>query len=387
MNIEKISVYVVRAPLTRAYWMSLEPYFEASEIIVELHTNDGATGIGEIHGRPMDKIVEILREGFGPMLTGRDPLDSESIYKDLFQTTCSRTGARFHRAGGQPHFGGGAKPQMMAAIAGIDIALWDLKGKALGQPVWKLLGAGKSQVPAYASGGYYGPEGEAAIGDLVEEMGSYAALGYSTVKMKVGGLPIAADVERLRAVRQCVGSGVDILLDANQAYDIESAISAARAFEPYGIGWFEEPVQWYDPVFALGQVSRAIDIPTASGESELHRWGCRDLIDHAGIRVMQFDCTRAGGATEWLKVAAYASSHGVSMAPHHDAQIHGHLVAAVPNGRVLEVFPNPLRDPLWNELFTSRPAVANGIVQLSSSPGFGLELNRAGMAKYATQVC
>jgi L-alanine-DL-glutamate epimerase-like enolase superfamily enzyme len=134
-------------------------------------------------------------------------------------------------------------------------------------------------------------------------------------------------------------------------------------------------------------VSHAIDIPTASGESELHRWGCRDLIEHAGIRIMQFDCTRAGGVTEWLKVAAYAAAHGVVMAPHHDAQIHGHLVAAVPNGYILEVFPNPLRDPLWEELFTGRPKVTKGVLRLPDSPGFGFGLNSEGMRKYATQVC
>lgn len=386
MQIDKISVSIVRAPLGRPYWMSLEPYSEASEIIVEIHTDDGLTGIGEIHGRPLEKIAEILRDGFAPRLAGRDPLESESIYEDLFACTCSRQGARFHAQGGQPHFGGGARPQMMAALAGIDIALWDLRGKILGQPVWRLLGGGKRRVPAYASGGYYGPEGEAAINGLVEEMGSYVEMGYSTVKMKVGGLAIAADVERVRAVRACVGEGVSILLDANSAYDVPTAIAAARAFEPYGIGWFEEPVHWYDSVFGLAQVSRAIPIPTASGESELHRWGCRDLVDHAGIRVMQFDCTRAGGVTEWLKVSAYAAAHGVVMAPHHDAQIHGHLVAAAPNGHTLEVFPNPLRDPLWEELLTGRPVVAQGEVELSEAPGFGFGLDPAGMRRYATRV-
>jgi L-alanine-DL-glutamate epimerase-like enolase superfamily enzyme len=387
MHLEKISVYIVRAPLGRAYWMSLEPYSEASEIIVELRTGDGLTGIGEIHGRPMEKIVEVIRDGFAPLLVGRDPLETESIYNSLFQSTCSRQGARLNSSSGQPHFGGGVRPQIMAAIAGIDIALWDLKGKLLGQPVWRLLGGGNPAVAAYASGGYYGPEGEAAIDGLVEEMGSYAALGYPAIKMKVGGLPIAADVERVRAVRDGVGADVAILLDANQAYDVPTAIAAARAFRPYGIGWFEEPVHWYDSVFGLAQVSRAIDIPTASGESELHRWGCRDLIEHAGIRIMQFDCTRAGGVTEWLKVAAYAAAHGVAMAPHHDAQIHGHLVAAVPNGYMLEVFPNPLRDPLWEELFTGRPRVTQGVLRLPDSPGFGFGLNPEGMRKYATQVC
>src|SRR5437868_136337 len=100
MRIEKVSVFIVRAPLDRAYWMSLEPYSESSEIVVELHTSEGLIGIGEIHGRPLEKIAEILRDAFSPLLIGRDPLQSEAIYDDLFQCTCSRRGARFHAAGG-----------------------------------------------------------------------------------------------------------------------------------------------------------------------------------------------------------------------------------------------------------------------------------------------
>ena len=186
------------------------------------------------------------------------------------------------RAAGSLTLAMGVKPQMMAAIAGIDIALLDLKGKLLGQPVFRLLGGGRSTVPAYASGGYYGPEGESAIGALVEEMNGYVELGYTTVKMKVGGLSIEDDVRRVRTVRKCIGPNVSVLLDANQAYDVASAIAAARAFEPYVIGWFEEPVHWYDSVFGLGKVSRAINIPTASGESEVHRWACRDLYRTRG---------------------------------------------------------------------------------------------------------
>jgi L-alanine-DL-glutamate epimerase-like enolase superfamily enzyme len=386
MRIASVSVFGIRAPLDRPFWMSLEPYAEVSELVVLVTTGDGLTGIGEIHGRPMDEIAGIVTGLMAPMLTGRDPLETESIYEELFRCTCSRAGARFHRAGGQPHFGGGSRPQMMAAIAGLDIALWDLKGKILGQPVWRLLGGSRTDVPAYASGGYYGPEGEAAIDDLVAEMCAYLELGFTTVKMKVGGLELAADVERVRAVRDAAGSDAGILLDANQAYDVPSAIAAARAFEPFGVGWFEEPLHWYDPVFGLEQVARSTRIPIASGESEMHRWGCRDLIQHGGIRVMQFDCTRAGGVTEWLKVAHYAAAHGVVMAPHHDPQIHGHLVAAVPNGHVIEIFPNRRRDPLWEDLFTERPEVRGGRVFLSARPGFGFGLSESGLAKYGRRV-
>lgn len=382
MKITNIRVDKISAPLERPFWMSLEPYTTASELIVRVTTDEGLTGIGEIHGRPMDQIEAIVNGTFAPLLIGQDPVDHERHWSAMFAHTHTRAGSGLGQADGQPHFGAGARPQIMAAIAGIDIALWDLKGKMCDQSVAKLLGASRSTVPCYASGGYYGPEGEADVEGLVTEMRGYIGLGFRAVKMKVGGLSIAEDVRRVASVREAIGPFADLMLDANVAYDVPTAITAARAFEPFDIAWFEEPVHWYDGVFGLGQVAAATTIPIASGESELHRWGCRDLILHGGIRVMQFDATRAGGVTEWLRVAAYAASHGIVMAPHHDPQIHGHLIAAVPNGHVQEVFPNPVRDPLWDTLFEGRPDIVNGVLHVPNRPGFGFDLNPDGVNRY-----
>ena len=372
--IADIRIHAISVPLERAFWMSVEPYTVAAEIVVEVETEAGHVGIGEIHGRPQSAIIAILQH-FRSRLVGEDALDHERLYDVMFRSTFTRTAAGFEAADGQPHFGAGAKPQFMAAIAGIDIALWDIKGKAAGLPLWKLLGGRRSAVPAYASGGYYGPDGQAYLDELVAEMAGYAALGFDGVKLKVGGLSIAEDVARVRAVRQALPDTA-IMLDANSAYDVPTAIEAARAFEPFGIRWLEEPVAWFDPVFGLARVGAQTSIPLASGERELHRFGCRDLVDHTPIRYLQFDCTRAGGITEWLRAAAYASHHGVLMAPHHDPQIHGHLVAAVENGAVLEVFPDPVRDPVWTGLFAVQPDIVNGEVLLSDRPGLGLELDR-----------
>jgi L-alanine-DL-glutamate epimerase-like enolase superfamily enzyme len=311
-------------------------------------------------------------------------MDHERIWHELFRTTFSREWASVAEAEGQPHFGAGGRPQMVSAIAGIDIAIWDLKARGAGVPLYRLLGGLRDTVRCYASGGYYGPEGEAFVDGLVEEMASYAGLGYGAVKMKVGGLSIAEDVERVRAVRDALAD-VEIMLDANSAYDVPTAIAAARAFEPFRIAWLEEPVAWFDPVFGLGRVSAATSIPIASGERELHLYGCRDLIDHGGIEVMQFDCTRAGGVTEWMRVAAYAQAHGVLMAPHHDPQVHGHLCAAADNGHILEVFPNKVRDPLWDELFLERPEIVDGVFTCPDRPGLGFTLNHETVARYSTQ--
>lgn len=371
--IADVRVHPISVPLEHAFWMSLEAYRVASEVIVEIETDDGLVGVGEIHGRPQGEIVRILG-AFRELLLGEDPLDHERLYERFFRQTYSRGAEVFAAADGQPHFGPGARPQMMAAIAGVDIALWDLKGQAAGLPLWKLLGGSRATVPAYASGGYYGPDGEASVEGLVDELTGYATLGYSAVKMKVGGLDVADDAARVRAAREALPT-ISIMLDANSAYDVPTAIEAARAFEPFEIAWLEEPVAWFDPVFGLARVGAQTRIPLASGERELHRFACRDLIDHTPIRYMQFDCTRAGGITEWLRVAAYASAHGVLMAPHHDPQIHGHLVAAAENGHVVELFPNAARDPVWNGLFRHRPDVREGTVILPERPGLGIELD------------
>lgn len=380
-----IRVHPISVPLARPFWMSLEPYTAASEVVVEVETDDGLVGVGEIHGRPQHEIVRILEQAFRPLLLEEDPADHERLWDRLFRLSFSREAAPFAAAEGQPHFGAGGKPQMMAAVAGIDIALWDVKAQAAGLPLWKLLGGVRASVPAYASGGYYGPEGGADVDGLVAEMSSYVELGYSAVKMKVGGLSIADDRERVRAVREALPDTA-IMLDANSAYDVPAAIEAARAFEPFDIAWLEEPVAWFDPVFGLERVGAATSIPLASGERELHRFGCRDLVDHTPIRFLQFDCTRAGGVSEWLKAAAYASAHGVLMAPHHDPQIHGHLLAAAPNGHVQEVFPNPVRDPLWSELFLEQPRVVAGEVVLSDRPGLGVVLNRETLERYSARA-
>lgn len=383
MRIVDLRVHVISAALGRPYWTSLEAYRTSSEILVEIETDEGLVGVGELHGRPLEQIKAILTDVFRRELIGRDPLEHLAIWEDLFLFAHSRKGTPLGESHGQPHFGVGARPQIMAALAAVDIALWDLKGKAVGLPVFRLLGGGDHTVPAYASGGYYGPSGEPAIDLLVEEMLSYVALGYTAVKMKIGGQSLRVDLERVRRVREAVGPNVDIMLDANTAYDVPAAIEAARAFEVHEPRWFEEPVRWYDAVFGTAQVAAATRIPIASGESEIHRWACRDLILNGGIRIMQFDATRAGGVTEWLRVAAIADAHGILMAPHHDPHIHGHLVAATPNGHILETFPDRRRDPLWDELYVDRPQVSHGTYTLPEKPGFGIELDRKTLARYS----
>ncbi len=371
MKITRIRSHAISVALNRVYWMSLQPYRTASEIIVEVETDEGVVGLGQIHGRPMKDILDILAglEGF---IAGMDALAHEAVWQRIFALTTTRAGAELDQDIGQPHFGAGKRPQILAALAGIDIALWDIKGKALGLPVWRLLGGTRKEVFAYASGGYYEEDNSPLA--VVDEMANYVSQGFKAVKMKCGGLDVAGDVERIEAVREAI-DGAALMLDANSAYSLPDAEAAIKAFEPYDIFWFEEPLHWYDAVRGLGKLATRTRVPLASGESEIHFWACRDLIDHGNIAYMQFDATRAGGVTEWLRVAAYAEAHGVRMVPHHDPQIHGHLVAAAPNGFGVETFPRPERDPLWPILFTHRAEIEDGLLRLTDESGFGFGID------------
>jgi|AntAceMinimDraft_12_1070368.scaffolds.fasta_scaffold11232_2 L-alanine-DL-glutamate epimerase-like enolase superfamily enzyme len=382
MKIAGIVVHEISADLDRPYWMSLEPYRTASEIIVQIATDSGTVGIGEIHGRPLGTIARIVADVLAPRLMGRDPLDKEALWDEMFSLAHSREGAVLNESEGQPHFGAGLRPQLMAAIAGIDLALWDVVARSHAEPMWRFLGGSSPRVLCYASGGYYGESGEADTESLVGEMRGYVEAGYSAVKMKVGGLTMEQDSQRVAAVRDAVGSSIEIMIDANSAYSPGEAVRAAQIFEPLEIRWFEEPVHWYDSIRGLRDVAESTSIPIASGESEIHRFSARDLIELGGASIMQFDATRAGGMTEWLKVQSHAASHGVGMAPHHDPQIHGHMIAAAENGLIQEVFPNPARDPLWRDLFIGQPEISDGTMVLSERPGFGFSLHPEALARY-----
>jgi L-alanine-DL-glutamate epimerase-like enolase superfamily enzyme len=304
-------------------------------------------------------VADVLK----PLLVGEDPRDNERLWSKMFEIN--------HEIGWATR--GWGRPQIMTAIAGVDIALWDLKGKAANMPVYQLLGGTKNTVPCYVTGGYY-QDGK-TLADLVREFETYVDMGYGAIKLKIGHVSVAEDVYRVKSVCNAVGPSIDLMLDVNEGYDVPTAIRAARLLEPLNIRWLEEPVHWYDRVEGLGQVAAATSIPIASGENAAHRWDARDLINRSGIRVMQFDCTRSGGITECLKVAGLCAMQNVRLAPHHDPQVHGHLAAGLPVGEIVETFPTADRDPIWEELFTVRPEIKNGEMTLLDLPGWGIELD------------
>ena len=271
-----------------------------------------------------EEIGKTILDHFAQVVVGQDPFDTEKIWDDLWQPKLV-----------------GRRGITTRVISGIDIALWDLKGKATGLPVYKLLGGFTNKVPVYIAGGYY-EEGK-GLGELAEEMAIAIEMGARAVKMKIGGAPINEDVERVRVVREAVGPDVRVMVDANCAYRHYQAQEIARKMEPYDVFWFEEPVN-PDDYEGHRLVSQSTTIPVATGENEYTRYGFRELIEGRCCDILQPDGLIMGGVTEFMKVAALAQAHDMHIAPHGNQDVHVHLVSAIPNGldcRVLQQLNRP----------------------------------------------
>jgi D-arabinonate dehydratase len=358
-------------------------------LLVEVETDQGLIGLGESahFGGPMASTATLIERELAPYVVGEDPRDIERLWETMHQR------AYKHGRGGV----------VVAAISGIDIALWDLRGKLADFPLWRLLGGYRRRVPAYATGGFYA-EGK-GIAELRAEMREYVRHGFRAVKMKVGrnshveGSPLRAmahrgvcevslaeDLARVRAVRDEVGPDVRLMVDVNGAWDVPTAVRMARAFEPLDVYWYEEPVS-PDDVAGSAEVATKTMIPVAGYETCTYgKVGFRDYMDARAIHFVQPDVAWAGGLTESLKIAHMAQTRNLPLAPH----IHGsavavaaavHLLGAVGNASMAEmVFP---AHPLMAELVREPLVVdASGHLELSDRPGLGLELDPAVVARY-----
>ena len=384
MKITRLDTYSLSAPLPQTVRTSTHAISQVSEVIVTLTTDAGHVGIGEAHGpfllrqgpealRGVQRVLETI----APLVLGRDPFQVERIWQDLFALT-------YTSVNGIPTL---ARDQrvLVTAMSAIDIALWDLMGKAVGRPVHALLGGAlRDRVPAYVTGFYY-RDGERPD-DVVREAAMYVEQGYRTVKVKVGGLTPEADAERVGRIRKAVGKDVAIMLDANQGWDLPTAVRAARLCEPHDVFWLEDPMPWFDERRTLQRLRAEVRIPIAAGETEYTPFGLRTMITEGLVDYVIIDSTWAGGLTTWRKAAVLAELYQVPMAAHHDPQIHVHAVAASPTGFILESFADPTRDPLWFELFRERPTIVDGFMAVPDRPGLGLELREDTLEKYGVKV-
>ena len=362
MKITDIITKIYKWDLPQPITNGLHTYSTVSLNIIEIHTDEGITGIGLTGGvKDGEKIVKEIIEYFKTKLIGLNPLNNEMIWELLWEPKIV-----------------GRRGITTRIIGGIDLALLDFKAKLSNIPVHKLLGGYTESVRAYIAGGYY--EDGKGLKELGMEMEENLKLGATAVKMKIGGISINEDVERVKTVRETVGEKIDIMVDANCAYNLNQAIKIADKIEKYDIFWFEEPLlpDDYDGYKILSSKS---SIPIATGENEYTKFGFKELIEKNGATIIQPDALIMGGATEFMKVASFAETHHLEIAPHGNQNVHIQLLCAIPNGLILEYYVGTT-DPLWGQIYQNDLKLKNGMVSPPDVPGLGLEIKEKNLEKY-----
>ncbi len=362
MRIEQIETRSVFVPLDRPVAFATRDVPGRYYTLVRIRSG-GLVGIGFCLGSPV--VATTIRTLFRPLLDGEDPLATERHWDRMF-----RHGLLEGRRGA-----------LLRAMSAIDIALWDLKGKVASLPLFRLLGAYRPEVPAYASGGYYvlgkGPD---ALG---QEAAGFVEQGFRAVKIKVGReRDLKTEVARVAAVREAIGSDVQLFLDANNAWpDVPTAVRFIRAFEPFDLGWIEEPVM-PDNLPASAGIAAAVTTPVATGEIEATRWGFRAIIDAKAAHILQPDAAVCGGITEWVRISALAAAYDLPVAPHWLSDLHVHLVAATPNATWVEYFPDASILNIWKLVQEPVRALA-GMIRPSDRPGHGVSFEETAVTRFA----
>ncbi len=341
-------------------------------LIVRITTNAGVTGYGEVDSSPsvVKAVIETpsshtIARGLRELLIGRDPLDVERLWHDMYEATLylGRSGIVIH------------------AMAGIDLALWDLKGKLLGQPVHTLLGgAHRTELRAYASNMF-----QFTPSDNARRAYEAVEAGYTAIKF--GWEPFGRDPQLdetlVRTIREAIGDDVDLAIDAGLAWDAKTAIQRARLLAPYRPLWIEEPLH-PDDLRGYARVASSVDVPIAAGEEECTRDGFRRLMDDGRIDVVQIDVTRTG-LTQAMRIAGDAHQRGLPVANHTfttdlNAAASLHFLAAVPNALICEYCVEP--SELSRHLVRNPIRMVDGKAQVPTDPGLGVELDTEVIDRY-----
>jgi len=364
MRIESVRSIPLLVTLDSPQRTGVATYTKLATNLVEIRSDDGIVGYGECLARYSPRIwAGIVDDLLAPLVLGADPFDTERLWTSMFRDLRS--------------FSGHSRSMLVECIAGIDIALWDLKARSLGVPLYRLLGgATRTHLAAYASS-VMQRDRDAMVADaaaLVER-------GFQAIKIKVG-IGVAADAACVAAIRRAVGDGVELMLDANGAYRAADAIDLARRVEELRITWLEEPVV-ADDLEGYERIRAATAIPLAAGEAEFSRYGVRDLLARGVIDVLQPDVARSGGVSETMKIIALAAAHHVAYAPHvgFSAAVCVattlHLAAVAPNFQTYECIytANPLREHLATSPVGGPEHLVHGKIPVPDGPGLGVELD------------
>jgi L-rhamnonate dehydratase len=332
--------------------------------IVEVVTDDGIRGIGSIGGFAAAG-TEVVNAYLKPLAIGESPFNTELLWEKMYRST-----VRFGRKG-----------VVIAAISAVDIACWDIKGKALGQPIYNLLGGKtRERVPAYASRLY-------ALDDLellAEEAQGYVRSGFRTLKQRFGFGPadgvegMKRNEQLVRTVREAAGEEVDIAADAYMGWDYAYARAMEERLRPYRLAWIEEPFM-PDDLQSYVKFREHSRTPVSTGEHEYTKYGFQQLIEQRAADILQPDCNRVGGITEMKKICAMAEAVGLPIYPHSNEAHNFHVILSQSNCPLVEYFPD--REPdtgneLFWKIFRGESTVTDGYLPAPSAPGLGIEINR-----------
>jgi D-arabinonate dehydratase len=365
-RIERIEAVPMRVPLPKPLAGSTYTIDSRCTIVTRIHTSDGL--VSDVYNGDNRKdgveIARIIEDRIQPLIVGESVLASERIWEKMFSLTHANRNREI----------------LMQAIACVDTAVWDLKGRAAGMSICHMLGGYRERLPIFATGGYY-QEGR-TLKDIGEEMRWLKKAGMSGIKFKVGGLTPEEDYKRVAAAREAAGDEFFIACDANRAWSIADAIRFADLVKPLNIHWFEEPCHWQDDARMLAEVRKATNIPINAGQSEITSDGVRRLLANKSVDIVNFDMSESGGPTEWLRAAYMCMAEDVRLLHHEEAHLSVQFLAAFPNGLYVDSFPDPDRDPIWAKLILNRPRIENGMIEVPTGPGFGLMLDQDMIDEY-----
>lgn len=323
--------------------------------LILIHTDNGKVGIGSVYSHP-GLIYLIVRDQLDPLLRGEDPTDVDRLWERMYGLT------RWY----------GRKGVAMSAIGGVDTALWDLRGKALGKPVWKLLGGKLAGCPAYASGLLWKDD----ISDLADEAVTYIDRGFRRVKMRLARTE-EYDMAAVQEVRKAIGPDNDVIIDASMRYHPDLARRMGKFFVQQGVFWYEEPFA-PENIDAFVALRREVEIPLAAGENEFGLQGFRELIRAGAVDIVQPDASRCGGISEVWKVAKLAQEYTMRFGTHSWSDAiaiiaNAQVVSAMPNGISVEI--DQMNNPFVNDLLDEPLSITEGLLKLSDAPGLGISLN------------
>lgn len=389
MKIEQIDTFVLKVSSGGNAFYSSQDYFsERTSLLVRIRCSDGTVGWGEggQYGPP-EPPATCIRDVLGPKLIGHNPAAPTAIFEEVYSRT---------RDFGQ-------KGAYVEALSAIDIALWDIFGQMVGQPLHALLGGAiRERVRAYGTGCYY-PTDYADRPMMLKKLEAEVLLiretGVGAVKMKIGLLPIKEDIERMRLVRRTLGDDIDIMADANHAYTYATALRIGRVMEELDFLWFEEPVVPEDRE-GYRRLRDTLDVPIAGGEAEFTRYGFRDLIGGGCIDIAQPDICASGGFTEWKNILALATSHNIMVVPHVWGS--GVAVAAALQGLAIVPYapytarPVPLQNetmiefdrtynPLRDDILKQKFVLKDERLEIPTGPGLGVTVDEAAVRQHCVR--